>query len=736
MKSFTSAMVRPNAESDNKQVSSDKIIKIGKGNEQIQWLKTPEHVDFANKNLHRTNLIESGYNISMGVKQNNSGNITGNKLFKFENMFDISSSALDCLNNYNFVFTTSSKETIAIPEGTPFDPSNKEEIDDQKANAFFYTPMTLVPSLFNPSLGVHAIGISGNIPIRNTSLDMNAKEAPTDALSGGVIKNEQITSYKNDLTDCRTSTLCELSKFIKEGEHYYCPMGMERYKLADFIYCKDAGKISNNYMITLRKFSHAVGDNISNQLMRKNRGGGYDPQLSPDVGRMICWIGEDNKLEDILKYNFGASWKKMEAKDEVKSGSTQEGEGGLLGSIINLGNPSYLKKFAAGTVGSQNQILQSWAGKAPSIFSANGRYEGSEALGHYDEHTIYTPKDTIWETHKYEGKLSFNQEFSLVFRYELRAYENINPRTALMDLLGNILAVTYRRGHFWGGSHTVLGGSGSNDAWGKANALIDGTVDKLGGFTERLLHGDVSEAEIMGSLSNAFGALGDIFNSVVDGAKEIFNSATGKGTMSEGTSNKVHNVIEGAKNVTKGMLKNKFGRPGLYGFMSILSGDNVGPWHVTIGNPRMPILSIGNLILEDTEIQHYGPLGIDDFPTGLKVTVKLKHAMPRDSMKIQHMYTNGANALVMPVSGDMDIKKYLNSKFERTTKNLGDDKNSLSAARNIYETAPNVDEPTINAVANTLGTTYYQQIYTGNANNVKNEQTYAKPKEPVKQKTK
>lgn len=730
MKSFTSAMVRPNAESDSKGVKEDRIIKTPKNNSQIQALKTPEIIDFATRNKYKTELIGNEYAKPSIAMFDADGKMAKNKLFKFENMFDVSSAALNYLNNYKFVFTKSAKETLAMHEGTPFDPNDDQDIKDPDKKAFFYTPMTLVPSLFNPYLGVHAIGISGNIPIQNTMLDVNKDKAPVDSINQDqTIPSEQITSYKKDLTDCRTSTLCELSKFIKQGEHYYCPMGMERYKLADFIYCKDAGKISNNYMITLRKFSHAVGDNISNQIMRKNRGGGYDPQLSPDIGRMICWIGEDNKLEDILKYNFGASWKKMEAKDEVKSGSTQEGEGGLLGSIINMGNPSYLKKFAAGTVGSQNQILQGIAGKAPSIFSANGRYEGSEALGHYDEHIIYTPKDTIWETHKYEGKLSFNQEFSLVFRYELRAYENINPRTALMDLLGNILAVTYRRGHFWGGSHTVLGGSGSNDAWGKANALIDGTIDKLGGFTERLLHGDVSEAEIMGSLSNAFGALGDIFNSVVDGAKEIFNSATGKGTMSEGTSNKVHNVIEGAKNVTKGMLKNKFGRPGLYGFMSILSGDNVGPWHVTIGNPRMPILSIGNLILEDTEIQHYGPLGIDDFPTGLKVTVKLKHAMPRDSMKIEHMYTNGSSALVMPISGDMDIYQYLNSGAKTTTKPIQDYEGKT---RNVREFDPSSSDVNMNAIANVFGTTYYQQIYTGNANNVKNEQTYAKPKKKNK----
>ena len=80
---------------------------------------------------------------------------------------------------------------------------------------------------------------------------------------------------------------------------------------------------------------------------------------------------------------------------------------------------------------------------------------------------------------------------------------------------------------------------------------------------------------------------------------------------------------------------------------SLLSGDNVGLWHLTIGNPKNPIAAIGNLILEDSTIEHTGPLGIDDFPTEIKVTVKLKNAKPRDLTEISRMYTHGVNSIYM-----------------------------------------------------------------------------------------
>ena len=202
MKSFTSAMVRPNAESDSKGVTEDQIIKIPKNNSQIQALKTPEIIDFATRNKYKTELIGNEYAKPSIAMFDADGKMAKNKLFKFENMFDVSSAALNYLNNYKFVFTKSAKETLAMHEGTPFDPNDDQDIKDPDKKAFFYTPMTLVPSLFNPYLGVHAIGISGNIPIQNTMLDVNKDKAPVDSINQDqTILSEQITSYKKDLND-------------------------------------------------------------------------------------------------------------------------------------------------------------------------------------------------------------------------------------------------------------------------------------------------------------------------------------------------------------------------------------------------------------------------------------------------------------------------------------------------------------------------------------------------------
>jgi hypothetical protein len=120
-----------------------------------------------------------------------------------------------------------------------------------------------------------------------------------------------------------------------------------------------------------------------------------------------------------------------------------------------------------------------------------------------------------------------------------------------------------------------------------------------------------------------------------------------------------------------GGILNKLGRPHKIAFHSMLSPMPTGPWHVTIGNPKNPIMMMGNMIMDSAEIEHYGPLGLDDFPTGIKVTVKLKHGKPRDQIGIEKMYLMGDNRIYLPAGKDI-IKLYSECK---DYKNNGEEMN-------------------------------------------------------------
>ena len=460
-----------------------------------------------------------------------------------------------------------------------------------------------------------------------------------------------------DITDCSIRTLVNLSGGYGADPRYYKSasigdgnnrnmMGRALYRYADFMFCKDLGKISNNHLITLRKFGTPIGDNIFKYGKESKSWDTYDK------GRLVTWFGtDDNKLEDICKYNYNATWKKLEAT--IEDIHSKEDNSKILPSIINLANPNYWSAVAHGTAGGNNSILNYVCAKS-GFLEAQGSYENQlDALYHMDTNKIYSQKNSVQENHIYEGKLVFNQEFNLTFSYKLRAYDGINPRNAMLDLLGNILEVTYKRGSFWGGARRFIGAPRNQAGWNKANQLFN----KL-------------ENGLADSLEDLFGVtgwddLGSWFKDMISKVGNFASDALEKGKqMAENIKNQGVGSALGLKGKGKmlagglvGMLKNKLGRPAVYAANSLVSGAPVGLWHLTVGNPRNPILSIGNLIVTNSQVTHSGPLGIDDFPTELKVVITLKHAKPRDLTEISQMYTMGLNGIYYPLDSQQ-ISKY------------------------------------------------------------------------------
>lgn len=499
----------------------------------------------------------------------------------------------------------------------------------------------LTPSLFNPYHALPVYGIMENVPLMDGTF---------------LSKHDKAEIAKLD--DCSIRELVNLSSVRKSI------LGNARYRYADFMYCKDLGKISNNHMITLRKFAIPVGDNIFRSTVAKTAGEGKDDPMSSigDVGRMITWFDtDDNKLGDIMSYEYEASWKKLDAKiQQLDSQEDDEGRG-IAGKIINNLSPGYNLQSARGinSGGLLGQLMNSMG-----IGANSHEYQHNDvALGrNYDNNKVYTPRDTIQDTHIYEGKLTFKHEFTLNFSYKLRAYDNINPKSAFLDLLGNILTVTYRKGTFWGGKSEVLGAKPNKAGWQKYNNVLKGLSDAGGDLWKNIFHLEGANTDGLLSALSQFGSslldivkgagmdIGGAASSAMQTAKDFLS---GNITSDEVMGKVKTSVQAGAQKaadlnlgqVMMGSIKNKLGRPALYAFDSLLTGAKVGLWHVTIGNPKNPIATFGNLIMTNAKITHSGPLGFDDFPTDLHVSVTLKHAMSRDATEISKMYTKGQNGI-------------------------------------------------------------------------------------------
>lgn len=465
------------------------------------------------------------------------------------------------------------------------------------------TKNVAVRSLFN---NVNAVGKNHFIQRRNN--------AP-------LLDDPETRMEMRETSDCSIKTLVEASKRNELGRMVY--------QYSDFMYCKHLGQISNNYMVTLRRFAFPCGDHINytDPFDPDHRENHDTEKHLPDVGRLITWMGTPgNEMSNILKYSVKMPYV------EMKSGIQEVGDaggdqGGPLGTFLNATtNKSYQQGMARGYGGASTFGYMSKIHGLGWMGDATPPYAGIS--GHLDQHKANGPVDVLAWTHRRDIGLEFNQEISLTFDYELRSYDGINGKAAMLDLIGNILAVTYQTGSFWGGAYH---GSGLS----QSNIFANLPIFKLNG-------------------SESFS---DVVDTFLDSGKQILQGINGgkplTGNILEDAKNILSTLGQGAFSALLGAGLNKLGRPHKNAINSLLSPAPVGFWHLTIGNPWHPIMMIGNLIIDDCQIEHYGPLGLDDFPTGLRVTVKLKHAKPRDAGLIEMMYMMGESRIYTPVGKEV-----------------------------------------------------------------------------------
>ena len=638
-----------------------------------------------------------------------------NEFITIENPLKFSSDVLNSINKYRFMFkkavrTNTIRYTVVDDsKDTTSSGNNMQHID--------YINEASTPALFNPWYSVSTKGFSASVPlvvlsddeskdetiyrIQDIRDDGKPKDNADSSTQADTSSENQTTKEKwvqmkvnlapqsknIDLSDCSIDTLVKLSEQRATslvGGACISELGVAKYRYIDFMFCRDLGKIPNNHLLTLRKFTRPVGDNINTRLPKSDTP--YNFNQSMDVGRLVTWFGNgDNKLEDIIKYNYVATFKQFDSKVDVVDSHEDEESTGIIGKIVNTINPRYNQAMSQGRTGAHNFISQlggRYLSTSYANFARGGQYDRHDIFGMYDHHKVYEPKNTIQSTHVYEGKLTFSQEFTIKFSYKLRAYDNINPRAAFLDLIGNILAVTYRSGTFWGGSRMFRGAPPNKVGTAKVNAFLDRTFDTLGGIGNNLLSGNL---DIGGTLGSIWGAVKQI-------ASDAFNTAKSLALGNTSTKGKSPLQVIGAivKHTglwsgVQGMIKNGLGRPAVYALDSLLTGDNVGLWHLTIGNPRNPIMSIGNLIIDKSEITQSGPLGLDDFPTDLMVSVSLKHGRPRDSAEIQKMYTKGSGPIYTPLGAKAASNFYKLTSTKYSANITIDDKDKENSFFNYIE---------------------------------------------------
>ena len=416
----------------------------------------------------------------------------------------------------------------------------------------------------------------------------------------------------------RNPTASNIIQFFNDGYASGTTDAGMTYSWGDFLYCKYYGRITNNYLVTVRRFMNPCADNLWDPRAYDAKSKKYVLNSQFDMARAVTYMGEaaGNKLEEILNLDFKYAWEDIESSMQV----AQSKANGIQGSkILGVGTTGFSIGSAVSSVATTGSGTNSAKGQEQSMNA------GFDALKETYPNYIEGPKNVIKKMTIQGQGLDFTHDFSLKFEYDLRAVDTINPKMALLDIMANMLVLTYSNAPWWGGGHRFLGSGNFGSPLGDRKLLESGDV---GAYLKSV------QASVGGLMKTAFGDGGGGFSleSVLGGLGDVAGDMLG-GWLGENL-----NTPQGAQAI-----------------QALLSGEPTGKWHVTVGNPLNPIAMIGNLTLQDTKMKLTGPLGKDDFPTVLEVIMTLKPGRPRDKSDIESMFNCGRGRLYQQPEGLEDV---------------------------------------------------------------------------------
>lgn len=324
------------------------------------------------------------------------------------------------------------------------------------------------------------------------------------------------------------------------------------------------------------------------------------------------------------------------------------------------------------------------------------------------QHRIYGPINVVTRTMYRRRGLRFDGgDISLNFEYNVAQVGSLNPKMAMLDIISNMLALCYNSGQFYGGDYRfqrqptnfplplqlvdMLERMSTGETIDDYGSFFNEMKQYVGGNIEAFVKQSKKEIEDVKAndkLKEQISTLGSDFatlgltpeaEDIIEGAKEASNTKVSDKSIIEkalhflpnyaekfftGNESILNQVIDIASNIASGdskfakifinsvLFEEQFDIEKIADRMikinPLITGEPVGEWHLTVGNPMNPFMMIGNLVCTGMTMEFGESLGADDFPTDVKFTVTLKHGRDRDMGDIESMFNHGQGRFYVP----------------------------------------------------------------------------------------
>lgn len=492
-------------------------------------------------------------------------------------------------------------------------------------------------------------------------LEQSSKFLPTDELNTKNLFKNTYTVYKQKTSE-GTNSIKE--NYIKKNIYdtmkssnpyvdilnYFEKKPALKIKAADLAYLKDLGVYPINRMVILRRFPEGcfVPENLDNML------------INP-ISTVIGWIKPDQNFGTI---GFNENW-------------------GLTNERFDVALSEILKKTTGNKVDTQMFPIPDFAqGLLFEFYARAGLVTGTEQevsvdeyqIEKYNQTDIYrdigsnwlknglsiptgsTSKDESWGLNNIPvGNPNVLQEgpfrnpegqniqstfsFDLETTYEQKLLGDVDPGSAMLDIIDNLLTMGTSNMVFYWGSDSPTVVNAKNAISNKANNPNAWWIF-------------VSELMIQ-----FWEAIKSLFKDAVNSASEMLKNQT---MLQESQSNSANTSASATTNGTLNQKKDQaldfitstletiltstiaIHRYRLRGSLELMIGgsDSSTPWYLTIGNPFAPWLATNHIIVKSGTIETSMEMGFNDQPQRITAKFNCQFSRSLGRQELLRMFNN------------------------------------------------------------------------------------------------
>lgn len=410
-----------------------------------------------------------------------------------------------------------------------------------------------------------------------------------------------------------------------------------------FAYLKNLGVYPNNRLIVARRFAGGVGNDLT-QI-------GGTP-----LATIVSYFSD---TEDTLSITYGEEWTDAEGGfEEVLNDIGEDilqgdNRGGKLGS--GLAAALNVIPLPAITEGLQLEVLNKLG------LSGAGQGFGKSPMGNPNIIREAKQRKVLKKAEAGSGlKAAFTVKMTV--EYEQKFIGGLDPTLVYMDLIQN--ALTFGT---------------SDSAFQFSPAFAAGAT----GLISKLISGDIGAIiqAITSFVSSIVEALGNVISEFVN---NIVDPPSGDGDkeepsardLAEAAKNTILNFVRATFQATVGTVISKY-KIRLMGISNALTGSPSAPWHITLGNPKKPIFTSGDMLCSDVTLTLGKTLAFNDLPSTIKLDLTFTNARNLGAQEIFNRLNTGRGRSYVRFNksfvevADGEVEETVKKEVERINKEKG-----------------------------------------------------------------